>query len=75
VTTEEIYKLAKSEWDAVYIIEKLDVLRGGVPAPGSELERKAPGRKVKEQWKVYLHSYTGPVHFIAILDDGSAMLK
>ena len=68
-------ELAESEWDPVFRIEEHAVPRNGVPAPGSQLEREAPGKRVIQQWKVMLHSSTGPIHWIAILNDGSAHIK
>lgn len=75
LTHAQAMELAKSEWDAVWRIFEWEVPRDGVPAPGSQLEREAPGKKIIQQWKVHLHSTTGPVHWIAILDDGSAHIK
>ena len=75
LTHAEVSKLASSQWDGVYLVDSYDVPRGGEPAPGSDIDRQAPGRKIVQQWRVKLHSSTGPTHWIAVLDDGSVHSK
>lgn len=68
---DEIHDIASSVWDGVYSTEQYG--SAGKPAPGSEVARKYPGRSIRGTWRVRLHSSTGPVHWIVILDDDTVL--
>jgi hypothetical protein len=49
----------------VYLVERHD------PRFGAQLG----GKDVVREWKVLLHSVTGPIHWIAEFEDGSISIK
>jgi len=65
LTHEQAAKLAETEWDNVFRVDRSDARRGA----------SVEGKDVVRQWRVSLHSSTGPVHWITELEDGSVVLK
>jgi hypothetical protein len=75
LTHDEAVKLAQSEWDAVFRVDEVETKPGAVVRNIEGAMAKHYGKAITQQWKVSLHSSTGPVHYIAVLADGGAVLK
>lgn len=62
---EDAEKLAETQWMHIFRVIRSDARRGAT----------IEGKDVVRQWKIMIHSSTGPVHWIAELEDGSVVLK
>lgn len=74
LTLAEAKKLADSEWDYLFRVEEVETPAGTVARRTSGPLEKHYGAPIAQQFRVRLHSATGPLHWIAILEDGSALL-
>lgn len=64
--------LAESEWDPVWSVEEIDTPPGSVVR---HAESEHYGKQISQQFRVRLWHGNGPLHFIAILSDGGAVIK
>jgi len=75
LTYEQAVTLAKSEWDSVFRVDEIETKPGAVVRNIEGKMAQHYGKQISQQWKVTLHSGSGPVHYIAVLVDGGAVLK
>jgi peptidoglycan hydrolase-like protein with peptidoglycan-binding domain len=71
----EVTKMAKNRWEPVWSVEEVDTRPGTVIRRTEGPLAKYRGQRVEQQFKVRLHSSTGPLHWIAIREDGTPLFS
>jgi hypothetical protein len=72
-THNEATKMASNRWGHLWSVEEVDTKPGTVMRRTEGPLAKHHGEPIAQQFKVRLHSNTGPLHWIAIREDGTPM--
>lgn len=75
MTVREAWKTAENQWPDMFRVEEVETRPGTVMRRVEGKMSVHYGKPVSQQFKVRLHSYSGPVHWIAVLADGSVLVE